>query len=410
MRPTIAANLRRSAALLLALPLACSSGAPGPWLSDSKILVTGEVNNVGIANHDCRPGICPHNENTDMIVWNGAIYLVHRTAMSQTLGDNSSLHIYRSTDSGKTFSEVAHFLAPDPTMSPPDGRDLRDPAFFIKGSELWFKALTRLPVSSVRDSNVETRAVVSHSADGVTWSPFEFVGPTGYSFWRVKEHNGVFYSAAYQDGDQSVTLYSTTDGTTWTQGPLIYGVSADTPLETELVFLPDESLLALVRMDGTDQEILGSRGRLRTKVCTSPKPYTAFDCTYEITGQRLDGPVAWFWNSRLFLVAREHIGADDRKRTSLFELTGNLGPSMTQAPGVIVHGEFPSAGDTSYAGVAPIGGSKFLVTYYSSNLVADDGWFVAMQGPSDIWQGTIDLAALPATEAVWNTPAADAGP
>ena len=370
------------------------------WLSADKILVTGEVDNVGIANQDCRSAICPHNENTDLTVWNDAIYLVHRTALSQILGPNSALHIYRSTDQGVTFTDVAQLLAIDATAAPPDGRDMRDPAIFQVGGELWLKALTRLPVTSERDSNVDTRAVVSHTSDGVNWTPLTFVGPEGYSFWRIKEHNGVYYTAAYQDGDLSVTLYSSTDGMTWTEGPLIYGISADTPLETELIFNPDESLLALVRMDGTDQELLGAEGRLRTKVCTSPKPYTSFDCTYEIDNERLDGPAAWFWNSRLFVLAREHIGQDDRKRTTLFELTGDLTPSMTQAPGVIVHGQLPSAGDTSYAGIAPLGGSKFLATWYSSNTVADQPWVIAMLGPSDIWQGTLDLSTLPATE-VW---------
>ena len=54
----------------------------------------------------------------------------------------------------------------------------------------------------------------------------------------------------------------------WTAGPAIYGVSADTPLETELIFTPSgKRMLALVRIDGTDDELLGNTGRLRTKVC-----------------------------------------------------------------------------------------------------------------------------------------------
>jgi len=426
-QPTLAARRALSlstCALLCALPLACSKGQSGSWLPDAKILVTGEVDNVGVNGGyqgNCRPGICQHNENTDMIVWNNAIYLIHRTAISQTLGPNASLHIYRSTDEGAHFIDVAQFLAPDATVSPPAGRDLRDPAFFIVGNELFFKALTRIPAGTPdnpgtgeRDSGVQTQTVVSHSSDGVTWTPFVNVGTIGYSFWRVKEYNGVYYSAAYQDGDASVVLYSSTDGLNWTTGPLIYGITADTPLETELVFVPPpsgspsgtaDSLLALVRMDGTDEELLGGEGRLRTKVCTAQSPYTSFECNYEIDGERLDGPVAWYWDSRLFVIAREHIGADLRKRTTLFELTGDLSANMTQAPGVIVHAQFPSAGDTSYAGVAPLGGSRFLVSYYSSNLVADENWATAMGGPTDIWQATIDLASLPVNKVEWNPPA-----
>jgi hypothetical protein len=144
---------------------------------------------------------------------------------------------------------------------------------------------------------------------------------------------------------------------------------------------------ALVRMDGTDAELLGNVGRLRTKICTAQPPYASFDCSGEIDDARLDGPVAFAWDEREFVIAREHfIEPDDRKKTALYELVDGA---------VVMHGEFPSAGDTSYAGVVPIGGSQFLVTYYSSDTnKPDEPWARAMLEPSDIWQATIDLSAL----------------
>jgi hypothetical protein len=51
-------------------------------------------------------------------------------------------------------------------------------------------------------------------------------------------------------------------------------------------------------------------------------------------------------------------------------------------------------GDTSYAGVAPLGGSRFLVTWYSSPLAGDPSWLAGFQGQTDIWQATLDLAKL----------------
>ncbi len=50
-----------------------------------------------------------------------------------------------------------------------------------------------------------------------------------------------------------------------------FGVSADTPLETELTFMPSGRMLALARMDGTDAELLGDQGRLRTKRAGRPR-------------------------------------------------------------------------------------------------------------------------------------------
>jgi hypothetical protein len=202
-----------------------------PWLS-AKVFVWGH----GDADNpfaDCRTVICRHNENVDMITWNGAIWLVHRTAISQTLGPNSALHVYRSDDGGQTYTETARIDAPV-------DRDIRDPCFYIVNGELYIKALTRLPsmaTGNQRDTGVDTVAVGMHSTDGVTWTAQQPIGPHGFSYWRVKESNGIYYTAAYQDGDLQIVLFTSTDGLNWTMGMPVYTVSADTPVETELTFL-----------------------------------------------------------------------------------------------------------------------------------------------------------------------------
>src|SRR6266487_3130615 len=107
------------------------------WMTSAEVFVSGH----NITTQECRTQICRHNENVDMVVWKGATYLVHRTAISQTLGPNSALHVYRST--GGAFVETARIEAPS-------DRDIRDPHFFVVGEELHIKALTRLPVVSDR--------------------------------------------------------------------------------------------------------------------------------------------------------------------------------------------------------------------------------------------------------------------
>jgi len=369
---------------------ACLAACDGKgWLRESHILVNGFLE----TNEDCRDWLCDHDENTDLTTYDGAIFLVHRTAESQVLGPNSSLHVYRSDDNGDTFHVIA--IIPAPT-----DRDLRDPCFYVMpDGSLAIKAITRLPVTSDRDSNVDSISINTVSPDaGMTWGPLTPIGPEQWSFWRVRQGaDGTYYSAAYHDGDTSVSLFSSIDGQTWNLGAQVYGISDDTPVETELVFLPSGNLLAFVRMDGTNDELLGSMGRLRTKVCTAPPPYAAFDCTYELDGARLDGPLAFFWNKRLFFVARFHfLETQNRKRTDLYEITykNETGPFE-----FIDHGHFPSAGDTSYAGIVPIPvgdpkTSQFLVSYYSSNLEEDPPWARAILGPTDIWTAKIDLANL----------------
>src|SRR4029077_18265297 len=110
-------------------------------------------------------------------------------------------------------------------------------------------------------------SVETCSADGVMWAPLANIGPETWSFWRPKVAAGVYYSAAYEDGDVAVSLFSSTDGMTWTQGAQVYGVAADTPLETELVFMPSGTLLALVRTDLTDTVYLAAQGPISTRVC-----------------------------------------------------------------------------------------------------------------------------------------------
>lgn len=353
-----------------------------PWLTDAKILVAGE----GVTNTDCRSGICRHNEDTDLTVWKGDIYFVHRTAASQVLGPNSSLHVYRSKDQGKTFEHLAVLPA---VMD----RDLRDPHFFTLGDKLHLKALSRLPVLGGQEVGVDSIAVGTSSEDGVTWSDLTQIGPNTWSFWRVQEHAGRYYAAAYADGDTQVALFSSADGLSWTKGPTVYAHPEDTPSETELTFMPSGKLLALVRMDGTAAELLGEQGRLRTKICWANPPYDQdFDCPAELTGQRLDGPLSFFHEGRLFVVARKHLGKDGRKRTALFELTGALDGGG--ALSITEHGELPSAGDTAYAGAATIDADRTLLTWYAGNLEKDEGWLFGMLDVSDVWQGTIDFSKL----------------
>jgi hypothetical protein len=335
---------------------------------------------------DCRDYICRHNENTDMFAWNGAFWLVHRTARSQILGPNSSLHVYKSVD-GVAFDDVA-------TIQAPTDRDLRDPHFYVVGSNLTIEAITRLPVSSTRDTGVDSISVVMQSSDGVSWSPLVNVSPEQWSFWRVKESNGVYYTAAYQDGDLSVSLFSSPDGMTWTKGAQVYGVAADTPLETELTFLPSGNLLALVRTDGTDAVYLATQPPISTRVCWASPPYTTFSCPQTLDGVRLDGPVSIPWNGRLFVIARKHIMGDNlgRKRTALYEITGTLDGGPV---GIQEWGELPSAGDTSYAGYAMLDANRMVVSWYSGDLYLDEPWVTAMFDLTDIWMGTIDLSLVP---------------
>lgn len=387
--------------VILVLATACQKEVTGPLtpaLAKSSIFVPG----VGVQNIDCRTGICQHNENVDMIRWKGDIYLIHRTARSQILGPNSSMHIYRSTDEGASFTDVATLLAPaaesegntdtgDGGYLVPSGRDLRDPSFYIAGDKLFVKALTRLPVTSARDSGVNTIAVEAHSTDGTHWTDIVPMGPPTWSFWRIQEYKGVYYNAAYHDGDSEVSLFTSTDGVTWTQGASVYAKAEDTPLETELTFMPSGRLLALVRTDGASDQLFGDSDERMTQVCWSDAPpYASFHCDAPLKGVRLDGPFSFIEDGRLFVMARKHLGVQDTKRTALYELTGNLEGGPLAAKELF---EIPSAGDTSYAGGVKLKSGAWLFSWYSGNVALDEPWLTGMLNATDIWMGTVEFKA-----------------
>ena len=243
---------------------------------------------------------------------------------------------------------------------------------------------------STRDSNVETIAMGTSTSDGKNWAKLVAIGPKTWSYWRIKEEKGTYYSAAYEDGDKKVVLFSSKNGLDWTMGAPIYTISKNTPLETELTFMDNGKVLALVRTDGDDDQLLGNDGGLRTRICWADPPYDSFDCPSAFEGERLDGPVSFFHDGRLFVIARRHIfGVDCKKRTALFEITGDFQHGGTL--GIKDWGDLPSAGDTSYAGVVPLDANTILTSWYSGNLQKDESWVFGIFDVTDIWKARIDF-------------------
>jgi len=148
---------------LLLLVAAPAAAAPA-WMRGAHIVVPGDLN-----NQDCRTGVCKHNENTDLIVWKGAIWFVHRTAGSQILGPNSSLRVYRSRNGGRAFRLQA-------VVPAPVDRDIRDPSFYIVGKRLHIKAITRLPGFALRDADAGSVSIETHSTNGRRWSRLNPIG------------------------------------------------------------------------------------------------------------------------------------------------------------------------------------------------------------------------------------------
>ncbi len=77
-------------------------------------------------------------------------------------------------------------------------------------------------------------------------------------------------------------------------------------------------------MDGNDNERSAS-GPAADQGVLGEAPYRSLQLPAGARGERLDGAVAFWWSGRLFVIARKHLpGSEIRKRTALYELTGDL--------------------------------------------------------------------------------------
>jgi hypothetical protein len=314
---------------------------------------------------DCTTDSCPHHSDTDLAVFAGSTWLVHRTALSSVPGPNSSLRVYRSVDGGFTLSAI---------LLPPTGRDIRAPHFFVTSTELRVLAIARLPVVSPRNASTDSHTVITRSSDGVTWGPFVDAAPATWSLWRPRARDGGYSTAGVQDGALAVQRFDSSDGLTFSPAALLPLDAGDTPLDTELA--PDPPLM-LVPLGGLDAELEGDTGRLRTALCTDSS------CT-ELSGERLDTAVTFSFSGRSFAVARHHTLGSPEKRTALFELDA----------GIVLLGTLPSACDTGAAGLLFTGSSSAQLSWYSSPLSVDAGWAACRLGPTDIWVGRLALDRL----------------
>ncbi len=333
---------------------------------------TGLVTNQRIVYSD---GL--HNENTDLVSWNGATWLVFRGGETgQTGSPKARLKVFRSDDLGDTFTMTAEIFMPD--------RDIRDPKFLVQDGKLVIYAISRVPGGHLRDLGGLAWTVRAESDDGVTWTdPPVKIYYELWGFWRFVRHGDLWYATGYNDGDTQVGFFSSPDGIAWQKVSLIFDSEPDVPSEAELRFFGDRAV-SLVRLDNGAS--LVEEGH--TAVCLADPPYATWDCGRQFD-KRLDGPVWFEHDGRQLIVARKHL-PQSHKRTALYEILGDM--ADPQAPLELNElFELQSAGDTAYASVLPLGGAQYLVSWYSSVVGEDPIWAKGMITPSDIWLAWLDL-------------------
>jgi hypothetical protein len=318
-----------------------------------------------------------HNSNTDMIHWRGSFWLVHAASPWHLGSADCRLRILRSVDA-RSFEPVAELAMA--------GEDIRDPKFAEIGGRLFLYAL---PNKGRRALPYTT--VYSVSDDGVHWPPFTAIEQPGWLFWRPKTRDGaVWYVPAYWNHHGRSQLFSSRDGVSWSQVSQIHQGEAND--ETDFEFLPDGRMLATARLEGVADSPLGSREAC-TLLATSAPPYHVWTKRRsDVT--RLDGPALFSHHGLVLAVARfqpdqrgifTQLGSMfSRKRTSLFLVEEDRLVHLT---------DFPSAGDTSYAGVV-VKDDVLYASYYTSEIHRDYAWFLGMFLPSEIRMARVALAPV----------------
>lgn len=318
-----------------------------------------------------------HNSNTDMILWRDRFWLVHAASPYHMGTPESRLVIRRSRDA-RHWDVVATLQVP--------GKDIRDPKFAPIGGRLLLYALSNEGFFATPEGSV-----VAASEDGEHWSEFTPVGPRGWLFWRPKSADAqTWYVPAYWwDHGKSILLRSR-DGLAWEQVSTIY--EGDGNDETAIEFLPDGRLLATARLEVTPDTLRGNENA-STLLAVAEPPFERWSYRKSRV-TRLDGPVLFSHAGRVFAVARHQDGTRgpltrlggvwSRKRTALYEVS----------TGRLVHlSDLPSAGDTSYAGIALRDGFAY-VDYYTSHIARDYPWLLGMFLPTDIRMARISLDSL----------------
>ena len=350
-----------------------------------------------------------HNSNTDLVVWRGRWLLVHAASPYHMGTPRSRLLVRRCADPepgpASRWDRVAELRVPD--------ADVRDPIWLEVGGRLFLYALSNRGFYAIPSGTV-----LATSDDGERFSAFEPVGPPGWLFWRVRAHPSeraagggpVFYASAYwKDHGESILLRSE-DGRAWERVSTIHRGDAND--ETEIAFLPhgdgrpSARLVATARLE-VEPDSLDGHPNAATLLAFADPPYDEWSDARKVRTQvtRLDGPVTFADRGRLFAVARAHprprhwplaLGsAFARKRTALWWLDpGREHPDGGDGPPRLVWlSDLPSAGDTSYAGVALASGALYA-DYYTSRIDRDPPWLLGMVLRSDVRVARVPLDAL----------------
>lgn len=223
-----------------------------------------------------------------------------------------------------------------------EGVDLRDPKLSVTADGRLMLVAGGSVYGSVQYGTRSPR--IAFSPDGVNWTTPQKVLAEDHWLWRVTWHQGMAYSVSKLGEGANPRrgfLYSSADGLDW-QWITEFFLPNDTwtASETTLRFMPDETMVALVRPDW---------------IGTSQPPYTHWRWTQ--IGEQVGGPNFIRWSDGTLWAGARGKHLQGGAAMVLARMT-----STSYEPVLWL----PSGGDCSYPGMVEFEGVLW-VSYYSSH-------------------------------------------
>lgn len=290
-----------------------------------------------------------HNAFTDLVRFNGRLYLAFRSCPDgHGVHATSSIIVLASQD-GRAWQPVHRFHVPD--------RDTRDPHFLVFRGKLfvytgtWYSGRAGHPGDD-RELNLHL-GYAAWSEDGTAWhGPVMLEGTFGHYIWRA----AAFHGKAYLCGRRKIgfavgprgegrevesIMLESDDGLVWRKRAVFQEVAGD---ETAFLFEPDGSICGI-----------GRRASPAAQLLRSKPPYVHWDRTD--LDRSIGGPLVAKWGDH-YLVGGRKTAKENDARTSLYWLVDGRLHEFA---------ELPSDGDCSYPGFVALSARRALVSYYSSH-------------------------------------------
>lgn len=308
-----------------------------------------------------------YNHTTNMDFWHGKYYVVFRQAIHHMGSQNGRIVLLESSDLENWTSSILFDLPGDD----------RDPKLFSTPDRLFVYATT----------NVADFTVVTYTDNGTKWNkPKKVPGMDGFSFWKPKVQNGVYYCAA--DNLSKSYLLKSTDGINWQRVSVI--TNQNVPSETAIVYLEDGRCIAFMRQN-VEMTLPG--------FAIAGPPYTSWDYKFDRTGPVLfSGHAAERFGDTIVVASRAMLGkkpgywdypldptfspADTGQRTVLYTFDVET-MSLKLKPENILPTE--RGGDSSYVGIVSTGPDTAVLCWHDGHVIYHQ------PNPSDIWMARIKI-------------------